>query len=140
QAVTERLEGPGVPGVLEVRGEVCMPLAAFEELNRRQGEIGGRLFANPRNSAAGSLRQKDPKITASRELSFWSYQTGQFEGGPPLARHSETLEYLRGLRFPVNPNIEVLRGLDAVFAYCEQWLDHRHDLDYEIDGVVVKVD
>jgi DNA ligase (NAD+) len=140
EAVPEALKGKDVPSVLEVRGEVYMPLAAFEELNRRQAEMSGRLFANPRNSAAGSLRQKDPKITASRELSFWSYQTGEFQGGPTFTHHSQSLDYLKKLGFPVNPNIKVLRGLDEVFKYCEHWLEQRHGLDYEIDGVVVKVD
>src|SRR5947199_286063 len=115
-------------------------LSAFEELNRRQAEAGGRLFANPRNSAAGSLRQKDPKITASRELSFWAYQLGAREGGPRFARHSESLAFLRQAGLPVNPEIKVLANLDEVFAFSGAWEQHRHDLDYEIDGVVVKVD
>jgi DNA ligase (NAD+) len=140
EAVPERLRGGHPPDVLEVRGEVYMPIKAFEELNARQEEAGGRLFANPRNSAAGSLRQKDAKITASRELSFWTYAVGTVEGGPAFTRHSETLEWLEQAGFPVNPEIRTLGTLDDVFAYCEHWLEHRHDLDYEIDGVVVKVD
>jgi DNA ligase (NAD+) len=138
--VPERLDGDGVPAVLEVRGEVYMPLQAFEELNQRQGEAGLRLFANPRNSGAGSLRQKDPKVTASRDLRFWSYQVGEIQGGPRFRRHSETLDYLEGLGLPVNPEVRTLGSLEDVFAYCEGWLARRHDLDYEIDGVVVKVD
>jgi DNA ligase (NAD+) len=140
--VPERLQLPAkrMPSVLEVRGEVYMPLSSFEELNQRQGEAGLRLFANPRNSAAGSLRQKDPKITASRDLSFWSYQLGQIEGGPALRRHSETLDLLAEAGLPVNPEIKLLDDLDAVHAYCRHWLEHRHDLNYEIDGAVVKVD
>jgi DNA ligase (NAD+) len=129
-----------VPDLLEVRGEVYMPIAAFDELNARQEEAGGRRFANPRNSAAGSLRQKDPKITASRELSFWTYAVGAVEGGPAFDRHSATLEWLNALGFPVNPEIRTLDTLDDVHAYCERWLEHRHDLPYEIDGVVAKVD
>ena len=140
EAVPERLRGGRPPDVLEVRGEVYMPIRAFAELNARQEEAGGRLFANPRNSAAGSLRQKDPKITASRELSLWTYAVGTVEGGPAFTRHSETLEWLAGVGFPVNPEIRTLGTLDDVFAFCERWLEHRHDLDYEIDGVVVKVD
>ncbi|MDQ6928521.1 MAG: NAD-dependent DNA ligase LigA [Actinomycetota bacterium] len=141
-AVPERLQLPSkkMPSVLEVRGEVYMPLSSFEELNQRQAEAGLRIFANPRNSAAGSLRQKDPKVTASRDLSFWSYQLGQIEGGRALRRHSETLDLLAEAGLPVNPEIRVLDDLDKVHAYCRHWLDHRHDLNYEIDGAVVKVD
>jgi DNA ligase (NAD+) len=130
----------GAPTLLEVRGEVYMPLGAFEELNRRQEEAGLRRFANPRNSAAGSLRQKDPGITASRELAMWCYQLGAVEGGPALTSHYETLEYLREMRFPVNPEIRPLEGVGPVHEYCRHWEAHRHDLPYEIDGVVVKVD
>ncbi len=131
--------GPA-PSVLEARGEVYMSVSAFEELNRRQLEAGQKTFANPRNSAAGSLRQKDAAVTASRELAFWTYQVGALEGGPELARHSEALELLRRCGFPVNPEITVLHGIDEVFAFCSDWQRRRHDLDYEIDGVVVKVD
>jgi DNA ligase (NAD+) len=134
------LDRRSCPAVLEVRGELYMPLSAFEELNRRQAEAGGRLFANPRNSAAGSLRQKDPKITASRELSFWAYQLGAREGGPRFGRHSESLDFLRRAGLPVNPEVKVLANLEEVFAFSGEWEQHRHDLDYEIDGVVVKVD
>jgi DNA ligase (NAD+) len=138
-AVPERLAGK-VPDVLDVRGEVYMPVAAFEELNRAQEAAGGKLFVNPRNSAAGSLRQKDPKITASRELAFWAYQVGELAGGPAFRRHSEMLAYLSDLGLPVNPEIKVLDSLDDVFGFCSHWLEHRHDLPYEIDGAVVKVD
>jgi DNA ligase (NAD+) len=135
---TLSLEKP--PQVLEVRGEVYMPLAAFEELNKRQAEAGLRLFANPRNSGAGSLRQKDPKITASRDLHFFCYQVGAFEGGPAFKRHSESLDYLRDAGLPVNPEVRTFDKLEEVFEHCRYWQEHRHDLDYEIDGVVVKVD
>ena len=128
------------PRRLEVRGEVYMPLSAFEELNKRQAEEGGRLFANPRNAGAGSLRQKDPGVTASRHLGFWAYQVGTVEGGPVLGRHSEVLDYLKDVGFPVNPEVTTLPSLAEVHAFCRHWLEHRHDLDYEIDGVVVKVD
>ncbi|HMQ25752.1 MAG TPA: NAD-dependent DNA ligase LigA [Acidimicrobiales bacterium] len=130
----------GAPGVLEVRGEVYMPVAAFEALNARQADAGARLFVNPRNSAAGSLRQKDPSITASRDLSWWSYQLGEVVGGPTFARHSETLTWLGELGLPVNPEIRVLSTLGEVQAFCRTWEQNRHDLPYEIDGVVVKVD
>ena len=139
-AIPKQLKIKDPPAVLEVRGEVYMPLRAFEELNKRQAEAGLRLFANPRNSAAGSLRQKDASITASRELSFWSYQLGACEGGPAFKTHSETLAFLKEAGLPVNPNIKTLDTLDDVHAYCRHWEAHRHDLDYEIDGVVVKVD
>ena len=135
-----KLKGKRLPSVLEVRGEVYMPITAFEELNQRQGEAGLRLFANPRNSGAGSLRQKDPKITASRELAMFAYQVGAIEGGPRLTRHSQTLELLAEAGLPVNPEIRTLGSLEEVDAFCHRWLEHRHDLDYEIDGVVIKVD
>ena len=137
--VPERL-GKDAPDVLEVRGEVYMALSAFQALNERQVEAGARPFVNARNSAAGSLRQKDPKVTAARELALWSYQLGQVEGGPTFASHHETLDWLSGLGFPVNPEIRRVVGPDAVLDYCVHWQQHRHDLDYEIDGVVVKVD
>jgi DNA ligase (NAD+) len=129
-----------VPKVLEVRGEIYMPVTAFEELNRRQLEAGLKIFANPRNSAAGSLRQKDASVTATRELSLWTYQLGALEGGPELHSQSDALSLLRDCGLPVNPEIKVVHGVDEVFAFCSRWREHRHDLDYEIDGVVVKVD
>jgi DNA ligase (NAD+) len=128
------------PNVVEVRGEIYMPIPAFEELNRRQAEAEGRTFINPRNAAAGSLRQKDPTVTAGRELGFFAYQLGAVEGGPQFTHHFETLEWMRAAGFPVNPNIELLHGLEEVDAYCRHWLDRRHSLDYEIDGTVIKVD
>ncbi len=137
--IPDRLKGEA-PEVLEVRGEVYMPKSAFEELNRRQGEIGGRLFSNPRNSGAGSLRQKDPRVTAGRDLRFFAYQLGDVQGGPRFRRHSETLEFLDSAGLPVNSEVRRAGGLDEVHDYCRHWLEHRHDLDYEIDGTVVKVD
>ena len=136
----KKLRGKNIPEVVEVRGEVYMPLAAFEALNKRQAEAGGRLFANPRNSSAGSLRQKDPSITASRELSLWTYQLGAIQGGPRFASHSDTLRFLQDLGLPVNPEIEGVDSIQGVFDYCARWQQHRHDLPYEIDGVVIKVD
>ena len=139
-AIPKQLTLKNPPQVLEVRGEVYMPLPAFEELNKRQAEADLRLFANPRNSAAGSLRQKDASITASRELSFWSYQLGACEGAPKFRTHSETLDFLKEAGLPVNPNIKTLDTLEDVHAFCRDWEAHRHDLEYEIDGVVVKID
>ncbi|MGD0742903.1 MAG: NAD-dependent DNA ligase LigA [Acidimicrobiales bacterium] len=147
-AIPERLAlgAADVPRVLEVRGEVYLPVSAFAELNRRQAAAGLRTFANPRNSAAGSLRQKDPVVTASRPLSFWAYQVGEVDGGavgPQGARlgsHSDALEFVRRAGLPVNPEVKAVEGLAAAYEFCRHWQDHRHDLDYEIDGVVAKVD
>ncbi len=138
--VPDRLAGKGLPDLLEVRGEVFMPLASFEELNRRQAEAEQRLFANPRNAAAGSLRQIDATVTASRNLSMFCYQLGAQDGGPRLRTHQETLAWLRELGFPVNPEIRPLADFDAVFAFCTHMEEARHSFGYEIDGAVVKVD
>ena len=153
--IPRRLHSADVPppDLLEVRGEVYMPVSAFEELNRRQAEAGDRLFVNPRNSAAGSLRQKDPSITAGRDLSFWAYQVGDLQTvdgvgvggasslpGELASTHADTLSWLDRAGFPVNPERSRVHGLDAVLAFCRRWEADRHGLDYEIDGVVVKVD
>ncbi len=138
-AIPHRLPSPH-PDVVEVRGEIYMAEPAFDELNRRQGDAGARTFINPRNAAAGSLRQKDPAVTAHRDLGFWAYQLGAVDGGPSFARHSQTLEWMRDAGFPVNPNIRVVGSLGEVDGFCTQWREHRHELDYEIDGTVVKVD
>ncbi len=130
----------GSPEVLEVRGEVYMSISAFDELNAAQLEAGEKTYVNPRNTAAGSLRQKDAAVTATRNLSFWSYQLGEVVGGPELTQHHQIFEFLGGLGFPVNPEVKVLRGLSDVEPHLLQWQKRRHDLDYEIDGVVVKVD
>ncbi len=140
KSVPKRLRDGEIPARLEVRGEVFMPIAAFEQLNKRQGDAGERLFANPRNAAAGSLRQKDPTITASRALDIICYQPGVKEGGPRLRSHTETLDWLRELGFPVNPQIERFESLDEVYRFSESMLERRHSLGYEVDGVVVKVD
>ncbi len=137
--IPHRLKGEH-PRVVEIRGEIYMAVSAFDELNRRQGEAGARTFINPRNAAAGSLRQKDPEVTASRSLGFWAYQLGDVVGGPSFSRHRETLEWIASAGLPVNPNIVVVDTLDEVDAYCTRWTADRHDLDYEIDGTVVKVD
>lgn len=139
-AIPKRLRGPDVPELLEVRGEVFMPLASFEELNRRQADAGERLFVNARNAAAGSLRQKDPSVTAGRDLRVFCYQLGALEGGPVLRTHRETLDWLAALGFPVNPHIAAFDDIGAVAAFCEEMERKRHSLGYDIDGVVVKVD
>jgi len=132
--------GKGAPSVLEVRGEIYMALTAFRTLNERQEAAELRLFVNPRNAAAGALRQKDPRVTAERELALWAYQLGEVEGGPDFTSHHETLDWLKSLGFPVNPEIRRVSGPEDVLAYSLHWQNHRHDLDYEIDGAVVKVD
>jgi DNA ligase (NAD+) len=138
--IPAKLRGAKPPAVLEVRGEVYMPLRSFEELNQRQSEVEGRLFANPRNAAAGSLRVKDVSITASRDLAMFCYQLGAKTGGPNLRTHRETLDWLRELGFQVNPHIEAHDDLESVFAFCQKMEEQRHSLGYEIDGVVVKID
>jgi len=139
-AVPEQLAVRAAPALLEVRGEVYMPLGAFERLNQRQADADARTFVNPRNAAAGSVRQKDPAVTAGRELSLWTYQLGATEGTPAFRSHRETLDWLAEAGLPVNPEIQVVGSLDDVYARCEELLRRRHSLDYEIDGVVVKID
>lgn len=135
-----------VPPVLEVRGEVYMKLSAFERLNRRQAELAEasgkepKLYVNPRNTAAGSLRQIDPAVTADRELSFFCYQLGMVEGGPELGSHTETLAWLGSLGFPINEHTASFATIDEVEQRIHAFQAMRHDLDYEFDGVVVKVD
>src|SRR5262249_35864296 len=127
------------PSVLEVRGEVYLPVKAFERLNEQLLEGGSKSFANPRNAAAGSLRQKDPSVTASRPLHLWSHGVGAVEG-KRFHRHSDLLAYLKEGGLPVAPQTEQVSSLEEVFAFCERWQRNRHSIDYEIDGVVVKVD
>jgi DNA ligase (NAD+) len=134
------LLGQGHPEVMEVRGEVYMPVAAFTELNQAQAEAGERLFVNPRNAAAGAVRQKDPAITATRRLSVWVYQLGYLRGGPALASHGEALDWLRHAGLPVNPLSEHCRDLAGVLGYVRRAEQARHDLPYQTDGVVIKVD
>ncbi len=137
--------GGPYPEVLEVRGEIYMPVAEFEEMNKRQADAGERLFVNPRNSAAGALRQKDPAVTATRPLHFWAYQVGVVEGAPPKRRwpgatQTDTLAQLAKAGFPVSPDARRLKGMSAVVDRCRELAEVRHDMAYEIDGVVVKVD
>jgi DNA ligase (NAD+) len=139
EAVPLRLVGD-VPDLLEVRGEVYMPQAAFDALNKRQAEAGLRLFANPRNAAAGSVRQKDPKSTAARKLSIWVYQLGAREGGPTLRSHSETMAYLRSLRFPVDPRSTSVPDIEGVKQWVAAAQTDRHAFGFQTDGIVIKVD
>jgi DNA ligase (NAD+) len=129
-----------VPEVFEVRGEVYLPVASFDRMNEQAEAAGQRRFVNPRNAAAGSLRQKDPAVTAQRDLAFWAYQLGEVVGVPPLASHSASLALMQQLGFPVNPETVAFDAVEDVAAHCRHWEAHRHDLGYEIDGVVVKVD
>ncbi len=128
------------PAVLEVRGEVFLRLSAFERLNARQAERGDKPYVNPRNAAAGSLRQKDARVTAERGLSFWCYQLGHVEPASSIASHFETLRWLKSLGLPVDGHMERLADLDAVERLVTRFEGRRHDLDYEFDGMVVKID
>jgi DNA ligase (NAD+) len=159
-SIPARLKGSGHPAVLEVRGEVFMPVEAFGKLNESLLDAGKAAFANPRNSAAGSLRQKDPKVTASRALDAIVHGIGRVEGsageegisgeaaGPGEEGHlegapdtqSDWYERLRGWGLPVSNLYKVIPGMDGVREYIAYYAEHRHDPPYEIDGVVVKVD
>ncbi len=134
-----RLSTDAPPALLEVRGEVYMSLPDFQALNERRAAAGESTFMNPRNSAAGTVRQLDPRLAAERPLSFWAYQVGVASDGVSFATHHEGLLWLRELGFPVNPDIRVLESEDGVVAQCERWEQRRGSLDFEIDGVVVKV-
>jgi DNA ligase (NAD+) len=127
------------PDVLEVRGEVYMPLSGFREFNERLLAEGKATAPNPRNAAAGSLRQKDSSITAARPLSIWVYGVGRRDG-LGLDTHFETLEWLREHGFRTNPYAERLESIEAVAKACREWERRRAELDYEIDGIVIKVD
>jgi DNA ligase (NAD+) len=140
-AVPNKLTGAGWPDLLEVRGEVFLPVTAFEELNLRLTEVGKPPFANPRNSAAGSLRQKDPRITASRTLNMIMHGIGRVEGlADPPQTQSDWYERLRHWGLPVSDLYQVVPDIDGVRKYITHYAEHRHDPPYEIDGVVVKID
>ncbi|HAV21602.1 MAG: NAD-dependent DNA ligase LigA [Bacillota bacterium] len=126
------------PVTVDVRGEVFMPRREFRKLNEERRLKGEALFANPRNAAAGSLRQLDPRITASRQLDIFVYGVGNVSG-VTLGTQMEVLDFLRECGFRVNPNVKLCRSIDEVMDYAETWNDKREDIDYEIDGIVVKV-
>ncbi len=128
------------PAIMEVRGEIYLPVSEFDALNERQAEAGERPYINPRNTAAGSVRQKDPEKTASRNLAIWVYQLGFVDGGPALGSHSEQMAWLTELGLRVNPANSTVASFDDVVAYIDEATSHRHDRDYETDGIVVKVD
>lgn len=145
KSVPLRLLGDSPPAIIEVRGEVYMPEAAFDELNRRQAEAGERTFTNPRNAAAGSVRQKDPKMTAARNLAIWVYQLGLIEageageGGIRFESHADTMQYLRDIGFRTNPASKELGTIDEVLDYVAGAEKGRHETGYQTDGVVIKV-
>ena len=141
-AVPHRLSGSEefpVPALVEVRGEVFLPLEAFERLNASMVEAGKPMFANPRNAAAGSLRQKDPKVTATRALGMVCHGIGARTGFVPGAQ-SEAYAALASWGLPTSDRVRVVRGMTAVEDYVEHYGEHRHDVEHEIDGVVVKID
>lgn len=126
-------------GTLEIRGEVYLPVSAFQTLNEERAGKGMALFANPRNAAAGAIRQLDPKVTAGRPLAFFAYALGQ-AGGPAPPTQDQTLRRLMEWGLPVNKNFRRHDTMEGVLAFCRQWEPKRDSLDYEIDGVVIKVD
>ena len=126
------------PALVEVRGEVYMSLPDFAKLNERRAEAGLSTFMNPRNSAAGTIRQLDPKLAADRPLSFWAYAIGATEG-ISFQAHWDALQWLREHRFPVHPDVKRLRTEDELVAQCRSWEERRGSLEFEIDGAVVKV-
>ena len=139
RTVPQRLLVKDAPKVLEVRGEIYFPSKAFEGLNAELGGRGEKTFANPRNAAAGSLRQKDPKVTASRPLSLWCHSFG-FADGISFDTHHGFLEWCARAGLPVQPTGTVVDSLDGVQEYLSKWEAARHSVDWEIDGVVIKVD
>jgi DNA ligase (NAD+) len=132
------MDGSDVPRVLEVRGEVYMPTVSFEKLNKLRADAGEPVFANPRNAAAGSLKLLDARITAARNLSFFAYATGQLSES--LAEnHYQTLQRFKKLGLPINPHIKKARDIEEVIDICLSWSDKRASLDYQIDGMVIKI-
>lgn len=138
-AIPLKLRGASPPAVLEVRGEVYMPIEEFKRVNEELLSSGQRPFANPRNAAAGALRQKDPKVTAGRNLSVVLHGVGALDGKRP-GRHSELMAMVRDLGLRVLPGANVSKTLEEVYAYCQEQENRRHDFEFEVDGVVVKID
>lgn len=142
RSVPLRLRGPAgdaPPAVLEVRGEAYMPVEAFNRLNAEREERGEAVFANPRNAAAGSLRQLDPRVTAGRALDTFFYALLTVEGATAPATQWESLAYLKALGFRVNPESRLCQTIQDVIAYCDHWREARNDLPYDIDGVVINI-
>ncbi|TKK88627.1 NAD-dependent DNA ligase LigA [Herbidospora galbida] len=138
--VPERLTGDDVPDLMEVRGEVFLPVWGFEKLNQELMDAGKPPFANPRNSAAGSLRQKDPRITAHRALRMIVHGVGKWEGAAPPKAQSEMYDRLKSFGLPVSDRYRVVATMAEVQEFVDHYAEHRHDTEYEIDGVVVKLD
>lgn len=140
KAIPLKLQGQGYPERLEVRGEVFMPLAGFEKLNETALKKGTKPFANPRNAAAGSLRQLDSKVTATRPLNFYAYSVGVVEGGELADSHYERFLQLKSYGLPMCPETRKVEGMSEVKSYYQDIMQRRSELAYEIDGVVIKVD
>ena len=136
RSVPQKLRRERIPDKVEVRGEIYMSSKSFEKLNEEMSD--DRLFANPRNAAAGSLRQKDPRVTASRHLDFFGYQIGYMQG-MDVSSHWEGLQLIHDWGFPVNLNNVLASSLEEVLDFCKKWEKERFNLPYEIDGVVVKI-
>lgn len=138
-AIPLRLRGEQLPALLEVRGEVYFPKADFNRFNEKALASGEKIFANPRNAAAGSLRQLDPRLTAKRKLAFYAYSLGRCEGVELAGKHSERLQQLKQWGLPICPEVKTATGEDGLLAYYRQIGEKRNDLPYDIDGVVYKV-
>jgi len=132
--------GHNLPSRIEVRGEVYMPRDSFAQLNEARAERGEQLIANPRNGAAGSLRQLDPNITAQRRLDLWIYALGRIEGGVSPETHAEVMEWLRNIGFRVNPELRRVESLRSAIDYHTEWVESRFEKNYQTDGVVIKID
>ena len=135
KTIPEHLNKDGIS--LEARGEIYMPKSAFLELNKRQSEMNQKLFANPRNAAAGSLRQQNPQITAQRELAMFTY--AGILTNPEIKTHEQTLLYLKDMGFNLNPNFKKCKNIQEAINYCKYWDKERYNLDYATDGVVIKI-
>ena len=129
-----------LPDVVEVRGEAYMRRSTFDSLNAAQAKAGLKEYVNPRNAAAGSIRQKDAEVARTRNLSFWPYQLGEVVHGPDMSKHSNTFNFLTSIGFEVNEHSRVVDSIEGVVAFITEFQNRRHDLDYEFDGVVIKVD
>ena len=139
-SVPLRLQGENLPAVLEVRGEIYMPRSGFEQLNARARSTDQKLFVNPRNAAAGSLRQLDSRITASRPLEMMAYSLGRMEGLQWPSTHMDTLHLLKKFGFLISPHIELAQGIQGCVDYYQKMISVRQQLPYDIDGIVYKVD
>ncbi len=134
-----KLQGDNIPEILEVRGEIYLPKAGFDALNEAARAAGGKTFVNPRNAAAGSLRQLDSKVTASRPLEMCAYSVGQYQAESTPSTHQGMLEALGGWGFKLNEHMETVTGIDACADYYKRLAQRRNKLPYDIDGIVYKV-